>query len=62
MPEMNTYQHPVLERGGNCARDGTLIFVAPTIKLRLVLVKEERSSLGAITGNRIAVFFEISPR
>ncbi len=62
MPEINTDQHPVLERGGSRARGGTLTLVVPTIRLRLELAEEERSSFGAITGNRIAGFLEGSPR
>ena len=61
MPEIDTYQHPVLDRGGSRARGGTLTFVVPTIWPRVELAEEERSSFGAITGSRIVGFFADSP-
>jgi hypothetical protein len=58
----STHQHPVLDRGGSRARGGTVTFVVPSIKLRLELAEDERSSLGAMTGKRNVGFFEGSPR
>ncbi len=57
-----THQHPVLDRGGSRGRGGTVTFVVPSIRLRLELADEDRSSFGAITGSRTVGFFEGSPR
>lgn len=59
---MRQVQQPVLERGGNRARGGTLGPTVPRWPLRLELAEEERSSLGAMIGNRSACFLEESPR
>lgn len=60
MHGIDTYQHPVLDRGGSRARGGILTFVVPTIRPRIGLAKEEESSFGAITGSRIVGVLEDS--
>jgi hypothetical protein len=58
----STHQHPVLDRGGSRAREGTVTFVVPSIRFRLGLAADDKSSFGAMAGSRTVGFFEDSPR
>jgi hypothetical protein len=55
-------QHPVLERGGSRVRDATfaVALLWLTLLLELVVVVDERSSLGAMAGRRGCCFAGVS--